>query len=110
MGLSVIGRRVTSISLRLNFAANSPIPTSPENLGPRKPDEPRGKRPFRQAIGNLMWLANMARLDIANGAGTWPVTLRDNHWESVLKILADVKETLGCGLTSQKRLGTGPTA
>ena len=87
------------------------IPANPLNeLGPRTEDDPGGKWPYREAVGNLLWLSNMTLPDIANAVR---VAARHSHnpgkgrWNAVLKILSYLRGTKGRGLTFTRGQGLG---
>lgn len=68
---------------RFGVNSSSDIPATPGvDLGPREYGEPKGGWPYREAVGGLMWLATMTRLDIsiavrAVGRHSYNLTERD---------------------------------
>ena len=71
-------------------------------LGPREEGEPKGDRPYREAVGNLMRLSTMTRPDISNAlraVARHSHNPTDRHWKEVLKIMAYLHGTMGMALT-----------
>ena len=58
--------------------------------------------PYREAVGALMWVANMTRPDLAYTAHTL-AKFGDNpgseHWKAVMKALQYLKRTASLGVT-----------
>jgi len=75
---------------RFNVQSESPLPACPTvELSPRSDDEPVTNEPYREAVGCLLWLSNMTRLDVADSVGTVAHFCNDpcvRHWKAVRKI------------------------
>ena len=66
-------------------------------------------QPYREAIGCLMWLANMTRPDIADSVravARYAIDPGISHWKAVRKILAYVAGTRDLGLTFRKGISS----
>ena len=62
-------------------------------------------RPFRQAVGGVMWLAGMMRPDMANAVRAAVRHAHDScerHWKALLQILAYLNSTRDLGITFRK--------
>ena len=93
-----------TVAERLEIRKTSVIPVSTEKVPLSKADGPQNDTeiaemrgiPYREAVGALMWVANMTRPDLAYTAHTI-AKFGDNpgpeHWKAVLK--APVSETNG---------------
>ena len=72
------------------------------SLGPVKKGEVSVARPYRNAVGGLMWLAQVTRPDIANVTRELARQSHhhcERHWRGVLKVLAYLHQTREYGLT-----------
>ena len=61
--------------------------------------------PFRQVVGDVMWLAGMTRPDIANDARAVALHSHnpcERHWKAAVKILAYPSSTRDLGITYKK--------
>ena len=101
---------VNKLLERFNITTTSPIPASPSNyLRPREETEAETEEPFREAVGSLMWVANMTRPDILNAVrevARHSHSPSDAHWKAVNQILRYLKGTSGLGLTFRKGAST----
>ncbi|CAM9505654.1 unnamed protein product, partial [Sphacelaria rigidula] len=74
---------------RLEVRGYSEIPASVSvKLGPTTGEDKKVDRPYRNAVGGLMWLATVTRPDIANSVRALARHSHDpweRHWESVKK-------------------------
>ena len=99
---------------RFDVQSESPIPACPTvELSPRNSDEPVSERPYKEAVGCLLWLANMTRPDIADSVravARYNIDPGVSHWRAVRKILAYVAGTRDFGLTFRKGTGGNLTA
>ncbi|CAM9159220.1 unnamed protein product, partial [Sphacelaria rigidula] len=81
----------------------SGIPASTSaDLGSIKHGDTVVNRPYRSAVGGLMWLAGVTRADIANAARALARQCYDSckrHWQGVLKVLAYLNRTRNYALT-----------
>ena len=77
---------------RFGVNSCSDIPATPDvELGPREEGETKGDWPYRGAVGSLMWLPTMTRLDISNAVRAVARHYHnptDRRWKAVLKIMA----------------------
>ncbi|CAM9769820.1 unnamed protein product [Sphacelaria rigidula] len=72
------------------------------DLGQVKQGDKVLDRPYRSAVGGLMWLAGVTRPDIANAARDLARQSHDScekHWRGVLKVLAYLNTIRKYGLT-----------
>ena len=88
---------------RFNISNTCPIPACPSvELLARREEEDECKEPFREAVGGLMWLADMTRPDIANAVRD-VACHADNplkkHWKAVMGIMKYLKGTANMGRT-----------
>ena len=61
--------------------------------------------PFRKAVGGVMWLAGMTRLNVANAAraaARHSHNSCERHWKAAMKILAYLRSTWDLGITYTK--------
>ncbi|CAM9905970.1 unnamed protein product [Sphacelaria rigidula] len=88
---------------RFEFTECSHIPASVSgNLGPVKEGDTVVDRPYRSAVGGLMWLAGVTGSGIANAARDLTRESHDPfeiHWRGVLKVLAYLNRTRHYDLT-----------
>ena len=91
---------------RFEVKGYSEIPASTSvYLGPRTSEDTKVDRPYRNAVGGLMWLATVTRPDVANAVRALARQSHDpceRHWEGVTKVLKYLNRTKGLGLTFQK--------
>ena len=91
---------------RFDVQGFSDVPASVSaQLGPTTGADTRVKRPYRNAVGGLMWLATVTRPDIANAVRTLARQSHDpceRHWDGVTKVLRYINKTKDLGLTFQK--------
>ncbi|CAM9597236.1 unnamed protein product, partial [Sphacelaria rigidula] len=91
---------------RFEVRGYSEIPASVSvKLGPTPGEDKKVNRPYRNAVGGLMWLGTVARPDIANSVRVLAPQSHDpceRHWEAVMKVLKYLNETKGFGLTFKK--------
>ena len=103
-------RYAQTVTERFEIRKTSVIPVSTGRPPLLKADRPQNDTeiakmrgiPYREAVGALMWVANMTRPDLAYTAHT--LAKFDNnpgpeHWKAVLKDLQYVKRTAGLGET-----------
>ena len=91
---------------RFEVKGYSEIPASTSvYLGPRTSEDTKVDRPYRNAVGGLMWLATVTRPDLANAVRALARQSHDpceRHWEGVTKVLKYLNKTKDLGLTFQK--------
>ncbi|CAM9417825.1 unnamed protein product, partial [Sphacelaria rigidula] len=91
---------------RFEVRGYSEIPASVSvKLGPTTGEDTKVNRPYRNAVGGLMWLTTVTRLDIANSVRALARQSHDpceRHWEAVVKVLKYLNETKEFGLTFKK--------
>ncbi|CAM9711803.1 unnamed protein product [Sphacelaria rigidula] len=94
---------------RFEVRGYSEIPASVSaNLGPTTGEDTVVNRPYRNAVGGLMWLATITGPDIANSVRALARQSHDpceRHWEAVVKVLKYLNETKEFGLTFKKGNG-----
>ncbi|CAM9586154.1 unnamed protein product, partial [Sphacelaria rigidula] len=94
---------VDTILKRVEVTEFSDIPASVSaDLGPVKQGDEILDRPYRSAVGGLMWLAGVTRPDMANAArdlARQSHDSRERHWRGVLKALAYLNTPRNYGLT-----------
>ncbi len=100
---------VDVLTERFNVESASPLPAYPTvELAPRSNNEPVTDEPYREAVGCLLWLSNMTRLDIADSVRTVARFCDDpgsKHWKAVRKILSYVAGTRDFGLNFKRGVG-----
>ena len=92
-GLTSISQKtfIETLARRFDVTTTSPYPASLcANLEARVEGEPGGTWPYKEAVGELMWLVVMSRSDIANAVQA--VSRHSNspaerHWKAVLQII-----------------------
>ena len=75
------------------------------DLEPTTVDDTVVDRPFRQAVGGVMWLAGMTRPDIANAARAVARHSHnpcERHWKAAMKAFANLNSTRNQGITYTK--------
>ena len=97
---------VDALLKRFSIIARANTPTSPAaGLGQTTADDEVIDRPFRQAVGGVMWLAGMTRPDVANAVRAVARHAHDpceRHWKALLQILAYLNATRDLGITLRK--------
>ncbi|CAM9794554.1 unnamed protein product, partial [Sphacelaria rigidula] len=74
-------------------------------LGLTPGEDRKVNRPYRNAVGGLMWLATFTRPDIANSVralARQSYNPCERHWEAVMKVLNYLNETKEFGLKFKK--------
>ena len=88
---------IDTLTKRLNVTAQSDTPASTvADLGPTTADDTMVDCPFKQVVGDVMWLAGMTRPDIANAARAVARHSHnpcERHWKAAVKILAYLNST-----------------
>ena len=88
---------------RFGVNSFSDIPATPGvELDAREDGDPKGDWPYREAVGDLMWLLTISRPDISNAVravARHSHNPTDRHRKTVLKIMACLHGTRGMGLT-----------
>ncbi|CAN0007851.1 unnamed protein product, partial [Sphacelaria rigidula] len=91
---------------RFEVRGFSEIPASVSvKLGSTTGEDKKVSRPYRNAVGGLMWLETVTRPDIANSVRALARQSHDpyeRHWEAVVKVLKYLNETKKVGLTFKK--------
>ncbi|CAN0035020.1 unnamed protein product, partial [Sphacelaria rigidula] len=105
--LSVTQTTFTNTLLKcFEMRGYSEIPASVSvKLGPTTGEDKKVNRPYRNAVGGLMWLATVTRPDIVNSVRALALQAHDpceRHWEAVIKVLQYLNETQEFGLTFKK--------
>ena len=82
----------------------SDTPASPDaDLGSMWDDQLGGDWPMRKAVGSLLWLSTMTRLDITNNAvravARYAQTTTERLWQAIVKILSYINGRKNFGLT-----------
>ena len=97
---------VRTLLKRFGVIHRESTPASPTaDLGPTLESDLVVDRPFRQAVGGLMWLAGMSRPDIADAVRAVARHSHDpceRHWKAVMRIMGYLHETPDIGITYKK--------
>ena len=97
---------IERLMVKFDIETSSPIPACPTvELRPRQEGEEESREAFREAVGGLMWLANMSRPDIANAVREVARYSHDpskRHWTAVVKVLKYLHATKDLGLRYSK--------
>ena len=89
---------------KLKSSSNIPVSLVAE-LGPTTDDDIVTDRPFRQAVGGMMWLAGMTRPGIPNAAravARYSHNPCERHWLAAEKILAYLNAKRDLGITYER--------
>ena len=91
--------------------SSSDIPATPgAELGPREEGELGGDWPHTEAVGSLVWLSTMSRLDISNVVrvvARHSHNTTGRHYKAVFKIMSYLHETRVFGIGVCAGLGIG---
>ena len=97
---------IDSVVSRYGVDTVSDLPASQSaDLGPTRDEEPVCDKPVCAAVGSLIWLAGMARPDIANAVRAVARQAHkpaERHWRAVRKIIAYLSKTKDLGLVFVK--------
>ena len=97
------GACVESLMKRFDVQSISDIPASPgADLGPKQNDEPGGGWSMREAVGSLVWLSTMTRLDITNAVrdvARYAHEPTERLLQAIIKILSYLNGTKSLGIT-----------
>ncbi|CAN0008532.1 unnamed protein product [Sphacelaria rigidula] len=105
-GVTIYVNQTTFVDTMLKGFEVTEFPDIPASVfadvGPVTQGDKVLDRPYRSAVGGLMWWAMLTRPDIANAARDLARRSHDScerHWRGVLKVLAYLNTTRNYGLT-----------
>ena len=94
---------IESVLNHFGVGPSSDTHTTPGvKVGRREEDEPRGDWPYREAVGRMISLSTMTRIDISNAVRAVMChshSPTDRHWKAVTKILVYIHRTRSYRLT-----------